>query len=49
MVAGGQGVGAVLIASEKLNDNQAEWKPIPQNHFIAVERDLTLHLSPMRH
>ena len=49
MVAGGPGVGAVLIASEKLNDNQEEWKPIPQNHFIAVERDLTLHLSPMQH
>jgi len=49
MVAGDPDVEAVLIASEKLNDNREEWKPIPQNHFIAVERDLTLHLSPMQH
>jgi glutamine amidotransferase len=49
MMPGDPDVQAVLIASEKLNDRQEEWKPVPQNHFIAVERDLTLHLSPMRH
>jgi len=49
MYAGDPDVEAVLIASEKLNDRREEWKPVPQNHFIAVERDLTLHLSPMRH
>jgi len=49
MITGDPDVQAVLIASEKLNDNLEEWKPIPQNHFIAVERDLTLHLSPMQH
>ena len=42
-------VTAVLIASEKLNDNPEEWIPVPQNHFIAVDRDLTVHLSPMTH
>jgi len=42
-------VEAVLVASEKLNDNSGEWTPIPQNHFIAVDRDLDVHLSPMQH
>lgn len=49
MMTGDPGVTAVLIASEKLNDRPEEWKPVPENHFIAVEKDLTLHLSPMRH
>jgi len=49
MTAGDPDVEAVLIASEKLNDSKEDWKPVPQNHFIAVERDLTLHLSPMGH
>ena len=28
---------------------EEEWIPIPQNHFIAVDRDLEVHLSPMHH
>jgi len=39
----------VLIVSEKLTENEHEWKAIPQNHFIAVDRDMQVHLSPMRH
>jgi predicted glutamine amidotransferase len=42
-------VEAVLIASEKLNKNEGEWIPIQNNHFIAVDRDLKVHLSPMQH
>jgi predicted glutamine amidotransferase len=39
---------AVLVASEKLNNNNEEWTPVPQNHFIAVDRGLNVHLSPMQ-
>ena len=42
-------VEAVLIASEKLNMNNDEWTPVPENHFISVDRKLNLHLSPMQH
>jgi predicted glutamine amidotransferase len=49
MVNSDPAVSAVLIASEKLNDNIEEWIPVPQNHFIAVDRDLAVHLSPMTH
>jgi predicted glutamine amidotransferase len=42
------GVKAVLIASEKLNDETDEWTPVPQNHFMAVDTDLKVHLRPMR-
>jgi len=48
MAKSGTDVEAVLIASEKLNMNHAEWTPVPTNHFIAVDRDLNLHLSPMQ-
>ena len=49
MVHNDDGVQAVLIASEKLNANPDEWQQVPQNHFIAVDADLRVHLSPMRH
>jgi len=39
----------VLIVSEKLNRNKDEWMAIPPNHFIAVDRDLDIHLSSMNH
>jgi len=42
------GVQAVLIASERLNDCVDDWKEVPQNHFIAIDADLTVHLSPMQ-
>jgi predicted glutamine amidotransferase len=42
-------VESVLIVSEKLTDNADEWQVIPQNHFIAIDRDLNIHLSPMQH
>ena len=39
----------VLIVSEKLNQLEDEWTVIPPNHFIAVDRDLNVQLSAMKH
>jgi len=47
MLDADSGVQAVLIASERLNDCPEEWIPVPENHFIAVDRNLNLLLSPM--
>jgi glutamine amidotransferase len=38
---------AVLIVSEKLNDNDSEWTGIPHNHFISVENNMKVSLSPL--
>ncbi len=38
---------AVLIVSEKLNDREEDWTPVPSNHFISVARDLSVRLVPM--
>ncbi len=40
---------SVLIVSEKLSENENEWKPIPPNHFISVDEGKQVQLSPMRH
>jgi len=45
----GSKVESVLIVSEKLTDYENEWNVIPHNHFIAVDRELNVQLSPMRH
>ena len=37
----------ILIASEKLNGNKNEWTCIPPNHFIAVENNMEIGLSPL--
>ncbi len=47
MIQDKSGVRAVLIVSEKLNENTEDWIPIPQNHFIAVDGDLQVRLSPL--
>ena len=39
----------VLIVSEKLNQLEDQWTVIPPNHFIAADKDLNVHLSPMKH
>ena len=49
MVRGDSGVAAVLIVSEKLSDHVEDWIPIPRNHFIAVDKGLEVHQSPMKH
>jgi predicted glutamine amidotransferase len=43
----GEGRGAVLIVSEKLTERSKDWIPIPENHFIAVEKDLQIELLPL--
>jgi len=43
----GEDRGAVLIVSEKLTEHSKDWIPIPENHFIAVEKDLTVDLLPL--
>jgi len=48
MVQDGDGVKAVLIASEKLNADADEWQVVPKNHFLAVDAGLGVHLRPMR-
>ena len=42
-------VKAVLIVSEKLTKNSEDWTQIPANHFIAVDRNLEVHVGPMTH
>jgi predicted glutamine amidotransferase len=49
MVRNGSKIETVLIVSEKLNKHEDEWTAIPQNHFIAVDNDLDIHMSPMTH
>ncbi|MDH4020877.1 MAG: hypothetical protein OEU84_14885, partial [Xanthomonadales bacterium] len=49
MTGDGLKVETVLIVSEKLTEKEDEWNVIPQNHFIAVDKDLQVHLSPMKH
>lgn len=47
MVQDESGDKAVLIVSEKLNDLEEEWTPIPPNHFIAVENNMEVSLYPL--
>lgn len=47
MVPNGSASEAVLIVSEKLSKNEEDWIPVPPNHFIAVEKDLRVHLSKL--
>lgn len=49
MIREDSSVKAVLIVSEKLTENKEDWIPIPANHFIAVDRNLDVHVSPMTH
>lgn len=43
------GVRAVLVVSEKLNDHEEDWTPIPPNHFISVDSKLNVEISPLTH
>lgn len=45
--AGDSDHNAVLIVSEKLTNEQDDWIPIPENHFIAVEKDLAVVVRPL--
>lgn len=40
---------AVLVVSEKLTKKEEDWIPIPHNHFVSVNQNLEISLSPMAH
>jgi predicted glutamine amidotransferase len=48
MVQDESGDKAVLIVSEKLNEHEEEWTPIPPNQFIAIESNMEISLSPLQ-
>lgn len=37
---------AVLIASEKMDDT-SDWQEVPENHFVFVQKDLTISMKPI--
>ena len=39
--------GAVLVASEPLDDIVGEWKEIPSNHMLFIDKDLKMTLKPI--
>jgi ergothioneine biosynthesis protein EgtC len=39
---------AILIVSEKLTDVQKDWKEIPGNHFVIVDKELNVSLKPIQ-
>jgi len=38
---------AVLIVSEKLTDIKEDWHEVPVNHFVAVDKNLSVSISPI--
>lgn len=38
---------AVLVVSEKLTDLKEDWKEIPGNHFVIVDRELNVRFKPV--
>lgn len=38
---------AVLIVSEKLTDVKKDWHEVPVNHFVAVDQNLAVSISPI--
>jgi glutamine amidotransferase len=38
---------AVLVVSEKLTDQQSDWKEVPKNHFVIVNQNLDVHTKPL--
>ena len=38
---------AVLIVSEKLTDIKEDWHEVPVNHFVAVDKNLAVLISPI--
>lgn len=39
--------GSLLVASERLNNFEAEWKDVPPNHLLLVEKDLSIQLRSL--
>lgn len=44
----GEENGAVIIASERLNNYRAEWENIPVNHMLLVRDDYSTKLQPIK-
>ncbi len=38
---------SVLVVSEKLTENEADWKAVPRNHFVIVTSDLAVKIQPI--
>jgi len=38
---------AVLIVSEKLTEVKKDWQEVPVNHFVAVDENLSVSISPI--
>ncbi|MCB1827391.1 MAG: class II glutamine amidotransferase, partial [Coxiellaceae bacterium] len=41
-------VGAVLIASEPINEKNEEWIEVPRNHIVIVNKDLEITVEPIK-
>jgi glutamine amidotransferase len=41
------GKNCVLVASEKLNDFDMEWKDVPKNHFLLVDEQFNIVTRPI--
>jgi glutamine amidotransferase len=39
---------AVLVVSEKLTDEQKDWKEVPKNHFVMVDQNLEVKVRPIQ-
>jgi predicted glutamine amidotransferase len=39
--------GAVIVASEPLTSRREEWRAVPPNHVVTVDRDLSVTISPL--
>ena len=38
---------AVLIVSEKLTDVKKDWHEVPVNHFVVVDENLSVSITPI--
>lgn len=47
MLAPGERDQSVLVVSEKLTDNEHDWKEIPRNHFVVVTPSLDVKIQPI--
>lgn len=47
MINEGEEVAAVIIASEPLTDDRADWQSIPANHLVSVSSDFDVTIRPL--
>ncbi len=46
MLARGEGVGAVIVASEPLSED-AGWERVERNHLVSIDQDLRVEIHPL--